>query len=184
MNNDFTIVNPHINGDYTVSVAKDKEAAEVMSLLVDTAKWLQSKGSDQWSGLLHGYDSHDTVGSIKQEEVFVCKHDKEIVGVVILKRQPSAWDSELWGSKAHTDDEAIYLHRLTISRKHANSGLGAALLHWCDSAISFKDKKVMRLDCIASNPKLFAFYEGNGYEYIGQEGDFKLFQKNLLTPQK
>ncbi|WP_052350372.1 GNAT family N-acetyltransferase [Paenibacillus gorillae] len=181
MKNDFTIINPNINGDYTVSVAKDEEAAEVMSLLLETAKWLQSIGSQQWSGLLHGNDSHDTVGSIKQEEVFVCKHNNEIVGVVILKRQPSAWDSELWGSKAYADDGAVYLHRLTISRKQANAGLGAALLNWCDSAVSFKEKKVMRLDCIASNPKLFAFYEGNGYEYMGQEGDFKLFQKGLLN---
>ncbi|GGG69654.1 GNAT family N-acetyltransferase [Paenibacillus radicis (ex Gao et al. 2016)] len=182
MKSDFTIINPDIiDGNYTVSVAKKEEADEIMSLLIDTAKWLQSKGSDQWSGLLKGYDSHDTVGSIEKEEVFVCKHNNEIVGVVILKRQPSEWDLELWGSKAYADDEAIYLHRLTISRKRANSGLGSALLNWCDSAISFRDKKVVRLDCIASNPKLFAFYESNGYEYMGQEGDFKLFEKNVFN---
>ncbi|MFF2481636.1 GNAT family N-acetyltransferase [Paenibacillus sp. NPDC058071] len=177
MNTDFTIINPYIEGDYTVSVAKCEEAEEVMSLLLETAKWLQSKGSQQWGELLKGRDSHNTVGSIQNEEVFVCKHNNEIVGVVILKRQPSAWDQQLWGSKASADDEAIYLHRLTISRKRANSGLGAALLNWCDSAISFRNKKVIRLDCIASNPKLSSFYESNGYEYMGQEGNFKLFEK-------
>ncbi|TXK84950.1 GNAT family N-acetyltransferase [Paenibacillus sp. N3.4] len=181
MKTDITIINPYIDGNYTVSVAKKEEADEIMSLLLDTAKWLQSKGSQQWGELLKGHDSHNTVGSIQKEEVFVCKHYNEILGVVILKRQPSTWDYQLWGSKAYVDDEAIYLHRLTISRKRANSGLGSALLNWCDSAISFRNKKVIRLDCIASNPQLFSFYESNRYQYMGQEGDFKLFEKKLLT---
>ncbi|NOU88489.1 hypothetical protein GC102_22425 [Paenibacillus sp. LMG 31460] len=98
MKTGFTIINPNIEGNYTVSVAKKEEADEIMSLLLDTAKWLQSKGF-QWDELLKGHDSHNTVGSIQKEEVFVSEHYNEIVGVVILKRQPSAWDYQLWGSK-------------------------------------------------------------------------------------
>lgn len=49
------------------------------------------------------------------------------------------------------------------------------------TGISFRNKKVIRLDCIASNPQLFSFYESNRYQYMGQEGDFKLFEKKLLT---
>ncbi|MCR8656771.1 GNAT family N-acetyltransferase [Paenibacillus endoradicis] len=181
MKSEFTIINPYIEGNYTVSVAHKEEADEIMSLLLDTAKWLQNKGSQQWGELLRGHDSHNTVGSIEKEEVFVCKHHNEIVGVVILKREPSAWDHQLWGSEANADDEAIYLHRLTISRKCANTGLGSALLNWCDSSISFRKKKFMRLDCIANNRKLFSFYESNHYEYMGQAGNFKKFEKRLFT---
>jgi len=81
MKSEFTILNPSIEGNYTVSVAKNEEADGIL----DTAKWLQSKDSQQWGELLRGHDSHTTVGSIQKEEVFVCKHDNEIVGVVILK---------------------------------------------------------------------------------------------------
>ncbi|MGQ8871608.1 GNAT family N-acetyltransferase [Paenibacillus sp. TSA_86.1] len=177
MTESFTIRNPYINDNFQAVHAQPEDTEEVLSLLVETASWLKSQGSSQWSALLQGEDSHDTPSAIRRGDVFVFKKEAEIAGMVILMKKPSPWDIKLWGDHAHADDKALYLHRLAIRRKYARTGLGKSILQWSTSGIQFKEKSLVRLDCGADNVRLNAFYAGNGFSYAGAHEGFSIYEK-------
>ncbi|WP_337101191.1 GNAT family N-acetyltransferase [Paenibacillus sp. YIM B09110] len=166
-----------LSGAFTIGQAKQEDTEEILALLMETAKWLQSKGSTQWSALLSGEDSHDTAGAIRRGDVFLAKAGETAAGIVILMREPSEWDLRLWGDAASSYDRSIYLHRLAISRSYAKSGLGEAILQWSNSGILFEGKDVVRLDCIADNPTLNDLYSRNGYVKKGLTDGFNLYEK-------
>lgn len=174
----YTMHHNRANARIAVSQAKTADAPAVMELLVGAAKWLQSKGSTQWSALLSGDDHHDVVGHIENGELFLFKDGDTLAGIVLLMQVPGDWDHHLWGPDGHEPN--VYLHRLAINRDYAGQGLGADIVRWAETGISFPGKTVMRLDCIASNPKLNAFYSGLGYTYKGTSpSGFCLYEKPL-----
>jgi GNAT superfamily N-acetyltransferase len=177
MTHSFTIRNQYINDGFQAVQAQSGDTEEILSLLVETASWLESQGSSQWNALLQGHDSHDTPSAIQRGDVFVFKKEAEIAGMVILMPKPSPWDIKLWGDQAHAEDEALYLHRLAIRRKYARTGLGKSILQWSTSGIQFKEKSLVRLDCGADNVTLNSFYAGNGFRYAGGHDGFSIYEK-------
>ncbi|WP_309272910.1 GNAT family N-acetyltransferase [Paenibacillus sp.] len=153
---------------------EDKEA--VNGLMLQTAAWLQSKGSKQWHELLAGEDRHRVPDAIDRGEVFIFKHDDTIAGMVILQQHASAWDRSLWGEEGH--ETAVYLHRLCINRDFGGKRLGDAILRWAEQGIRFPGKDRIRLDCISSVPDLNRLYGGAGFTYKGQApSGFNLYEK-------
>jgi ribosomal protein S18 acetylase RimI-like enzyme len=163
----------------SVIIAESHDTQAVMSLLVKTAEWLQSKGSSQWHGLLKREDSHNTPEAIKRGEVFLFKSEENLVGMFMLMRNPSLWDLELWGEQDH--EHAVYLHRLAINRDYAGTGTGRRMMQWLNTGIPFPGKNTIRLDCNADNSILNSFYSGLGYEHKGTasnpNGHFCIYEK-------
>jgi len=172
------VIKPNIK----VYQAKPEDTEAVLRLLIQTAEWLKSKGSTQWSGLLKGEDSHQTPEAIKRGEVYIFMQDNRLTGMVMLMQKASAWDRQLWGEEGH--EQSIYLHRLNVNREVAGKNLGEAIVDWAGSGIHFAGKDRIRLDCIANNEKLNAFYRSLGYEYKGSAvnamGEFNLYEKPCL----
>lgn len=166
----------------SVTRADSDDTQDIMRLLVNTAEWLLSKGSNQWNGLLRGEDSHNTPEAINRGEVFIFRQDPKIAGMVILLQEPNAWDLDLWGAKA-TDKTAIYLHRLAINRNFAGKGIGRNIMSWVDENAPSLGKRVIRLDCLANNEVLNDFYRQLGYEHVGNAsnsyGEFSKFEKRV-----
>lgn len=183
MDSSIKMIKEHINVSsnkvFTMHQAKPEDTKEVSAILVETAQWLLNRGSSQWSGLLTGEDSHNTADAVLNGDVFICKSNTDIAGMVILLRQPSAWDVKLWEEEAFNQDGSLYLHRLAISRKYANLGLGASILEWCESGIRFVGKSRIRLDCIADNSTLNQFYSQHGYTYRGEQAGWSIYEKSL-----
>ncbi|MBT9251445.1 GNAT family N-acetyltransferase [Bacillus halotolerans] len=174
----FKITKETVANDFHAGLADREDAEQITGLLVRTAEWLRDRGSDQWSGLLEGHDSHDIVGSIESGLVFVFQKDQELAGVVMLLPEPSEWDRTLWGDEGH--EESIYLHRLAVSRRFAGNGLGAEILTWTETGVEYPGKKRIRLDCVADNDALHSFYRRMGYEFKGSDASgFHLFEKEL-----
>lgn len=171
----FNIVNEFVNEHVRGQQANTQDTEEIMELLVQTAKWLHSQGSTQWSGLLEGEDSHNMESHISHGEVFSFRQHTELVGVVILMQQPSPWDVNLWGEGVLESDYSVYLHRLAIKRGSAGQGLGRDILHWAAKGIVYKDKDRIRLDCIGNNEILNRFYQQCGYTYLGETKGFNKY---------
>ena len=168
---------PVIHGGFQVYRAVPEETGEVMALLTEVAAWLHSRGSRQWEGILEGVDSHDTVNAIRRGDVFVFKQKAEIAGMVMLFRQPSLWDQQLWGEKASPQDQAVYLHRLAVRRSYAGQGLGQDILNWCSTGVQFPGKRTVRLDCVASVDTLNTFYANHGYTCVGHAEGYNIYEK-------
>ncbi|OAB77724.1 hypothetical protein PNBC_01440 [Paenibacillus crassostreae] len=172
-------MNEYVNETVRAYQAKDEDAQDIMDILLGIARWLKSKGSRQWEGLLHGEDSHDMIGSISKGEVFVFKENGVCVGIVILKQQASPWDINLWGEHEAHLDNSVYVHRLAVSRGYGGQGLGKEIMLWVQQGIQFKDKDVIRLDCIANNELLNSFYLQCGFSYKGEVEGFSKYEKWL-----
>ncbi|RUS47213.1 GNAT family N-acetyltransferase [Cohnella sp. AR92] len=162
---DFTYITQQANSEISARQARPEDASKVMELLVQTAAWLRSTGSTQWSGLLEGVDSHNTVDAVARGDVFVFEGDGHLAGMVMLLRQPSQWDKELWGETGH--EGSVYLHRLAVSRLYRGRQLGRDMLNWAKNGIRFEGQDRIRLDCIADNPVLNDFYARMGYRHRG-----------------
>ena len=75
--------------------------------------------------------------------------------------------------------DAGYLHGLCVRRAGAEVGLGAALLDWAGRRVAAAGRRWLRLDCMAANPRLRAWYEGLGFSYRGEaeEGWAALYER-------
>ncbi|RXZ80978.1 GNAT family N-acetyltransferase [Paenibacillaceae bacterium] len=178
-----TSINPFIKAQ----LASTADEPQIRTLILEAARWLQSKGSRQWGKLLAGQDDHDLTGAIARNEVilFTSVEGNEIVGSVIFQQQPSSWDRNLWGLDnteqllTPTDKSAVYLHRLVISRSYAGQGLGRDILTWAETGVHFHGKNCIRLDCIASSTALNTLYKQCGFAYCGETGGYSLYEKAL-----
>ncbi|MFC5530029.1 GNAT family N-acetyltransferase [Cohnella yongneupensis] len=177
--NSFTLTNPIVNSQIRAHLAQPEDASRIMELFRITAEWLKSKGSTQWADLLVGIDRHNTAAAITRGEVILFKQEDRPAAVVIFMPRPSEWDLNLWGDRAF-DERAVYLHRLSVHRDFAGIGLGQQIMKWIDTGIAFPpDKTCIRLDCIANNPTLNAFYRKAEYAYIGDKDGFNLYEKTI-----
>ncbi|MBP1973189.1 GNAT family N-acetyltransferase [Cohnella thailandensis] len=162
---DYELLSNKANDETTARQALPEDAEAVMELLVQTATWLRSTGSAQWSGLLEGNDSHRTSDAVRRGDVFVFEEEGHLAGMVMLLRQPSDWDRELWGEEGH--EGAVYVHRLAVSRLFRGKRLGRDIMEWVKNGIRFEGQDRVRLDCIADNPTLNDFYSRLGFAHCG-----------------
>lgn len=180
---DYAIIQSRLDDRLTAEQAALSDLPQITELLLNTARWLQSQGSDQWSGLLRGEDSHRTPEAVRRGDVFVVKDGAVVAAMVMLLRKPSAWDIELWGDAERAN--AVYVHRLAINREYAGQGLGGKVLDWVSEGIRFPGVDRIRLDCIASNETLNAFYPRMGYTYVGESSNdlasFSKYEKKLTV---
>ncbi len=173
------IASPRVSSLVEAHWAKPEEAPAIMELYRITAEWLKSKGSTQWADLLVGIDRHNTAAAIARGEVVLFKQGDDPAAVVILMLAPTPWDVNLWGDDP-SNAKAVFLHRMCIHRSFGGTGLGAQVIRWVDSGIAYPpDKAYIRLDCIADNPTLNAFYRDAGYAYVGEKDGLSLYEKRL-----
>lgn len=151
----------------------------VETIMREKAQWLHEIGSDQWSDLLSGHDKHGMKQAIERGEVYLFHVQGEIVGMVALWKQPTAWDRDLWGERADNQN-VLYIHRLIVRNEFSGRGLGEQMLNEIKQFAQASEAD-LRLDCLAMNPTLLAFYERNhfvktGQKQINQGTFFQLFE--------
>lgn len=157
---------------YKIRKAEEKEVATIIDLLKEVASWLRNNDINQWGFLLEGGEDGEITEAVINGDTYVACHDDEIIASVTLYSQKSEWDQHVWGTE--DDPEALYLHRLAVRPQYMKNGIGKEILNWVDENL----KNTIRLDCVAHNPKLCAYYERNGYSLIGTTADgHSKFQK-------
>jgi GNAT superfamily N-acetyltransferase len=135
--------------------ARPDEIEVVLAVLADAAAWLRKRGVEQWPDR---FPSDWVTPAIGAGETWLAEHDGKIVGSLVVQ-----WDDPLFWAGYPSD--AGYLHRLAV-RRHGD-GLGSRLLRWAEDHAAAEGKTYLRLDCVASNESLCAYYERAGYEHVG-----------------
>ena len=96
--------------------------------------------------------------AIDAGETWLADVDGEVVGTLVVQ-----WADALFWAGYPAD--AGYLHRLAVRRP--GTGVGGELLRWAERYAAGNGKSFLRLDCVASNFELRAYYERAGYAHIG-----------------
>ena len=142
-----------------VREARITDLDAVLSILEEAARWMVSQRFEGWTP---GAFSRSRIADIVESgEMYLAVLDGHPIGTFALQWQ----DSETWGN---VPDDAGYVHGLAIRRNVAGMGLGRELLEWAEKSVSLSGKKYLRLDCVADNEALNAYYRRAGFGYRGR----------------
>jgi GNAT superfamily N-acetyltransferase len=146
--------------EFTLRVAREDDLQKVLTLLVEAADWLQTKGTTQWDYYLTDLEGNkeEVLESIKKQNTYLLVDDGQAVATLTLEDEPSEWDSDIWGEEA-SQENVIYLHRLVVNRKYSGGGIGDALIDWAKEDVRNRGKNYIRFDCLNNNVGLNNYYQ-------------------------
>lgn len=155
--------------DINLRQVRNTEFDAVYGILHENAIWILSKGIIQWP--LDWLESirPEIKAAIESELFYAVEVDNTLAAVIEIRSTPE----DLWNNN---QDEALYIHKLAIQRKYADRGLGRNILDLIKLKARQKNIEFLRLDCVAHNDKLRAYYESCGFNLKGivDAGDVNL----------
>ena len=135
------------------------DAAAVARLRDAAASWLLGRGIVQWQP--GEADPARLAARADAGELFVVRDRGEVVAAVVIV--PS--DPQVWGSRPGA---AGYVHTLVIDRRRSGQGLGRRVLALAEARIAAGGATCARLDALAGNDGLTAYYRAAGYTEVGR----------------
>jgi ribosomal protein S18 acetylase RimI-like enzyme len=141
---------------------------EIVAILSEAARWLISRGIQQWPD---PFPRDRIARLVERGEFFVALLDGRPVATLAL-----LWsDPAFWGQRP---SDAGYVHALAVRRAYGGRGLGASLLQWAEKQVADAGREYLRLDCLAANAELRGYYERHGFTLCG-ETDVEDFTASL-----
>ena len=131
-------------------IAGPDHADDVLRVLDEAAAWLREQGITQWPPRFELCWIED---AIRRGETWLVEVDGRISATVTVD-----WSDPVWSD---VGGRAAYLHRMAVRRQEP--GLGSVILAWVADYARRHDCDALRLDCVASNDRLRAYYERAGF---------------------
>ncbi|MEV8034887.1 GNAT family N-acetyltransferase [Streptomyces sp. NPDC086182] len=167
--------------DLRFRLADDADLATLVRLRDDAARWMLAQGvAGQWRPGELGGDHFRRI--MESGEVWLAEAADRVVGAWELWWE----DEDAWGSQPPT---AGYIHRLMVAHGSVPPGTGRQLLRVAERRVAEAGRLLVRLDCLATNERLNAYYLNAGYRLVGhKEGkpqpggvpkSFTLLEKSL-----
>ncbi|MGW1164275.1 N-acetyltransferase family protein [Streptomyces sp. NPDC002550] len=147
--------------DLFVRPAGEADLAVLVRLRDDAARWMLTRGvTGQWRpGEL---DEDHFRRAMVHGEVWLAEVGGHIAGAWELW-----WEDEAaWGPQPPV---AGYVHRLMVDRDVAAPGTGRQLLSAAEHRVAAAGRACVRLDCVADNAQLNAYYQNAGYRVVGHK---------------
>jgi len=139
-------------GSVEFCAATPADLDDVLDILLESARWLASRGINQWP--VAGFPRELIADQISRGEVYVARREQRAVGTFTLQ-----WsDEEFWPGAT---DAAGYIHRIAVRREAR--GLGVELIKFAERVTAATGRKILRLDCFAGNADLCSYYERAGF---------------------
>ena len=140
-----------------VRPAIGEDVPQIEALLGEATAWLADRGIF-WlrdsSGPASERIARGGVWAVRTEP------DGLLIATVSLDEVPAP---ELWGTQP---PDALYVHRLTVTRAYSGQGIGALLLDFAGDYAARTGRAWVRLDCNKTNMRLQAYYAGNGFKHV------------------
>ncbi|MFF2008308.1 GNAT family N-acetyltransferase [Streptomyces sp. NPDC058195] len=165
-------------------LAGTPDLAALVRLRDGAARWMLARGiTGQWQPGELGEDHFRRI--MASGEVWIAEDRGRPLGAWEL------WwaDEDAWGPQPPV---AGYVHRLMVDRDSAPPGTGRWLLRAAECRVAGAGRGLVRLDCLAQNTRLNAYYQAEGYRAVGHKAgkpqpggapkSFTLLEK-ALAPQ-
>ena len=157
--------------DLTVRPCVEADLSTIVGLRDAAARWQLGRGIRQWT--VGEVTIADLRSQVAEGLLFTAVRGDAVVGSVRLQ-----WtDPQIWGEDP--ENCAGYLHGLITDR--SGTGIGAGLIRWVEEQILAVGRTRCRLDCVASNPALRAYYRARGYQ---DRGEFRPTQQGWQPLQR
>jgi GNAT superfamily N-acetyltransferase len=129
----------------------------VADILREAARWLEESGMAMWRD--------DELSPVRIAEdvrsglFFLAESDGEAAGTARFQLE----DKLFWPDVDQHD--SAFVHRLAVRRRFAGGEVSSALLLWAIARTHTLGRRYLRLDCVASRPRLQALYERIGFRF-------------------
>ncbi|MEU6685060.1 GNAT family N-acetyltransferase [Streptomyces sp. NPDC046832] len=144
-----------------VRPAAESDLAALVRLRDDAARWMLSRGiTGQWRPGELDEDHFRRI--MTRGEVWLAEAGGRPVGAWELWWE----DEDAWGAQPPV---AGYVHRLMVDRAAAAPGTGRLLLSAAERRVAEAGRTRVRLDCLAGNAQLNAYYVDAGYRVVGRK---------------
>ncbi|WP_214413021.1 GNAT family N-acetyltransferase [Sphaerisporangium fuscum] len=139
----------------------------VLTLLAETAAWLNGRGIRQWPA--GGFPASRIEPLIAEGNLYVLDDESQAgeegsAPAATLTLDEHA-DPEFWRRGDHPE-AALYVHKLAVKRAFAGRGLGETLLDWANLRVAASGRRWLRLDCSKDNPGLQSYYRTIGFQHV------------------
>jgi GNAT superfamily N-acetyltransferase len=136
------------------------QTAEVQDVLDEAAAWLHERQISQWP---RQFTAAWLEPAISRGETWLVTVDGAADATITLDWSDSLWADVDGNGEGDGTDGAGYVHRMAVRRRAA--GLGAVLLRWAADETLRQGRGALRLDCVAANARLRAYYEAAGFAH-------------------
>jgi ribosomal protein S18 acetylase RimI-like enzyme len=140
----------------------------IIDLFEEAAAWLRTKSTDQWDKPWPNLKARDNriANGLRQNRTWlVVDHTDAPVATITCRRYPN---QKLWSREAQME-QAVYVSRLIVARRHAGLGIGEALLGWAGKRAEKQWKaEWIRIDVWTTNNALREYYEKRGFSFYDE----------------
>ncbi|MDA7915805.1 GNAT family N-acetyltransferase [Verrucomicrobia bacterium] len=141
----------------TCRPAQLEDLKTVCSILQEAATWLTETGQTLW--LLDELSENTIRGDITKGHFHLFEINGNAVGTLKFQLE----DELFWPDVPQS--ESAFVHRVAIRRAYSGQGLSTQMLEWAVKETRRIQRFHLRLDCVATRPKLRAIYENFGFTH-------------------
>lgn len=149
---------------FDAAPARAEDLAVIETMRDEAARWLRSKGSDQWQEPWPTAEDQAAriAASIAAGETWMVRHGDTIAATIALDDDvhPQLWTPD------ERQEPATYIHRMVVRRAYAGQGLGAELLDWAADRAARAGDGWLRADVWTSNEDLQHYYVARGFKHV------------------
>lgn len=149
-------------GQITIERATVDDAETLLAIHEDVARWLWDQGIRQWEPGRFPRAALDEW--IARGEAYLTRVDGEPAGMIVLQEA----DEFMWPG---APPDALYVHGVRVLRAFAGQEVGRAMLRWAEQEALARGKMYLRLDVMANNRRIRAYYESAGFIHLRDPHD-------------
>ena len=149
-------------GDLCLSPAQPEQTTLIIELVTEISAWLAERGIQQWPSPPRLEVRQLLAREIAAGEVYLAwlTGSPEAVGLLRFEwHDPNLWPDD--------PDGGGYVHSLLVRPGYHGRGVGAGMLRWAGEHVRARGRRYLRLDCVADNWTLRAYYERLGFRCRG-----------------
>lgn len=154
---------------FTIGPATTSSQPIVIGLIEEASAWLRGKDTDQWARPWpdkRRRDARVRLGLARGETWLVWSGDVPAATMTICRTA----NFTVWGEMATA--EAVYIHRLVVSRPYGGQDLGGVMIDWAvQRECAMRPLEWVRVDVWNSNAELHYYYERQGFIRCGTCAD-------------
>ena len=149
----------------TLCPATASDYLNILGLIDAAAKWLPSKGTDQWATPWPDERRRNTrvLDDLLDGKTWLALDGATVAATITI----DPVDNGVWPADKRTEP-AVYVRRMIVNRRYAGLEVGARLLDWVsDVAVREHQSHWIRVDVWTTNLDLHEYYRTQGFVEAG-----------------